>query len=399
MKRIIFLAGFVSIFCLGPAFAGQVGDINIRGFISQGYLQTEDNNYIQNSKDGTFEFNEVGINFSTQMDELRLGMQLFSRDYGNIGNNELVIDWAFADYAFATQLGLRVGIVKIPYGFYNETRYMDPLRTSILLPSSVYNEVYRDAFSSMKCAGIYGSFLSQKIGSLEYQAQVGVTPMEIDGGFAKLMSFFLDVEEANADSSIAGALTYNAPIENLRFRVSHYNTQFSLSGPATPLQSIMRGIPAGTPIQYDLDTTFDAFSAEFIRNRFRLTGEYQLTNVAFALAGITGETDFDQEGWYVEGAYRFCDYFELGLYYSEFYYYKDDKDGKEHVARGTIAYDHNAWQKDICLTGRFDITDNWIFKLEGHKVNGTAQIEPGVVNENLEEDWYMYIAKVSYNFW
>lgn len=397
MKTVICLIGLFCMVLSGAARAAQIKDIDIHGFISQGYLQTENNNYIQDSKDGTFQFNEVGINFSTQMENLRIGMQLFARDFGDIGNDEVTIDWAFADYTVSSQLGLRAGIVKIPYGFFNETRYMDPFRTSILLPSSVYNEVYRDAFSGMQCFGLYGSFFT-RIGDLDYQLQAGVAPMETDGGFARIMSVFIDADDIETDSSFAGALTYNAPLDNLRFKYSHYQTEFSLKGGASYLQTMLRDIPVGTPIQYNVEVEFNALSAEYIFKRFRLTGEYNLVNVASELEGLTKMSDFDQEGWYLAGAYRFCDYFELGMYYSEFYYYKDDKDGKKHVEMGAVQNDFEVWQKDICLTGRFDISDQWVVKLEGHSVNGTAQIAPNVENDQLDENWYIYLFKVSYSF-
>ena len=41
--------------------------INIHGFISQGYLKSSDNNYQGNTEDGTFEFNEIGLTFSTEL--------------------------------------------------------------------------------------------------------------------------------------------------------------------------------------------------------------------------------------------------------------------------------------------------------------------------------------------
>ena len=47
-----------------PAGAAEIAGIDIHGFISQGYLQSTDNNYLANTDKGTFEFNEAAINFS-----------------------------------------------------------------------------------------------------------------------------------------------------------------------------------------------------------------------------------------------------------------------------------------------------------------------------------------------
>ena len=72
------------LFQLNPA---QAQEVDIHGFISQGYLKSTGNNFLAETKRGTWEFTEVGINFGTYVtDELRLGMQLFARDLGEMGN-------------------------------------------------------------------------------------------------------------------------------------------------------------------------------------------------------------------------------------------------------------------------------------------------------------------------
>lgn len=37
-----------------------------------------------------------------------------------------------------------------------------------------------------------------------------------------------------------------------------------------------------------------------------------------------------------------------------------------------ISQTSDAYLKDICLSNRFDITGNWVFKLEGHLMDGSA---------------------------
>jgi len=69
--------------------AGGIDDVEIHGFVSQGYISTTENNFIEDSKDGSLEFNELGINFGKRLtSKLHIGMQLFARDFGEIGNNK-----------------------------------------------------------------------------------------------------------------------------------------------------------------------------------------------------------------------------------------------------------------------------------------------------------------------
>ena len=165
--------------------------IDVHGFVSQGYLYTKDNNYLaNNSSDGTFGFNEAGINFSKQLtDKLRIGLQIFTHDLGAIGNNEIILDWAFADYRWKDWAGLRVGRIKAPHGLYNETRDMDMLRTSIFLPQSVYFEVYRDTMSSINGVGVYGDIPTGVAGMFSYYLLVGTSDVDGDDSVGAVRQF------------------------------------------------------------------------------------------------------------------------------------------------------------------------------------------------------------------
>ncbi len=128
-----------------PAHA-QLDDLFISGFVSQGYFNSSGNEYlIDKSEKGSAEFNEAALVFYSQpTDRVRIGVQLFARDFGNNGNNVVVLDWAFGDYQWKDELGFRVGKVRLPWGLYNQVRDVDVARDQIFLPQSVYNEDFRD---------------------------------------------------------------------------------------------------------------------------------------------------------------------------------------------------------------------------------------------------------------
>src|SRR3569623_3061653 len=114
------IAGAVCI-ALNPAHAADT-DVEIHGFVSQGYIKTtEENEYpVGNSGQGSFNFNDFGINFTKRLaPDLRVGLQLFAQDRGNFGNDTITLDWAYGDYRYQDWLGVRVGKVKIPLGLYN----------------------------------------------------------------------------------------------------------------------------------------------------------------------------------------------------------------------------------------------------------------------------------------
>ena len=140
-------------------FALELGKLQINGFVSQGYMESSGNNFLDSdSEDGTFEINEVGLTFNaTVTDKLRIGAQILSRDLGEDGNNDIELDWAFGDYRVTDRFGVRAGKLKLPIGLYNETRDSDFLRPMAFLPQSVYDEMQRGFLS----AG-YGAMASFK---------------------------------------------------------------------------------------------------------------------------------------------------------------------------------------------------------------------------------------------
>ena len=105
--------------------------------------------------------------------KLRLSLQLLSRDLGDEGNNEILIDWAMADYRLTDYFGVRLGKVKLPFGLYNQQRDSDFLRPMAFLPQSVYNENKRNLLVGAVGGSIYGSLSFDAIGDFDYQAYYG----------------------------------------------------------------------------------------------------------------------------------------------------------------------------------------------------------------------------------
>ena len=62
-------------------------DTTINGFISQGYLKTDKNNWLADTEEGSFQFNDLALRFSSRLtSRLFLGIQFYARDLGDLGN-------------------------------------------------------------------------------------------------------------------------------------------------------------------------------------------------------------------------------------------------------------------------------------------------------------------------
>ena len=400
---------FCAALCVLVTVAGVAGagDVDIHGTVSQGFLKSSDYNYLTpNTKDGTFSFNEAIVNVSTRVDDkTRIGVQFLGRDLGGEGNNVFLLDWAFGDYRWKDQLGFRVGKVKTPLGFYNKTRDVDAVRTSVLLPQSVYTEGYRTVSTAFEGASAYGNLAVGSASSLDY---------EVFGGTIEMNStdFLLStVQSAIAGPPVlsyaveakymyGGQLIWNTPVAGLRAGGSFLGLE--LNG-----RTEFAGITAA-PWAVDMNLQVKSIyvlSAEYLWNDLTLAGEYtrwnvdySLNNVPFAhpqlgLIGIDVPQHDDRGGWYLQGAYRVSPKLEFGTYYSTFYPDWNDRDGT--AASPT----YRAWQKDLALTARCDVTDNWILKAEMHLISGVGDVE---IDDNPDgfgtENWNMFAAKSTFYF-
>ncbi|BBO81058.1 hypothetical protein DSCO28_16240 [Desulfosarcina ovata subsp. sediminis] len=403
MKKLFFSVVTVLVMVGAGSFAAAMDtkmfkDIQIHGFISQGFLYSDEYNYLaHNSTDGSFDYNEVGINFSKNMtDKLRIGVQFFSRDLGDASNNKVTIDWAYGDYHWKDWMGVRAGKIKLPMGFYNETRDVDMLRTSIVMPQGVYSDLLRDTSIALNGASIYGNVSMGGAGNIDYQLIVGSTPNDNDSGSGKyfdnaFMGMATSDGDMQFDTGYCGSFRWNTPLDGLRLGAYAFSTT---SEQAVTMSETFGG-GAGN---MDSDVFIQVYSVEYSWNNLILAAEWWLQERDFTVTTALFEQDdtTDSESYYLSASYQFTDWFTLGAYYSETYPDKDEKDGDNMIAKGQP--DHRAWEKDIAVTLRFDVNSYWVIKLEGHSVNGTANVVDADNPTRDEEDWYYGTAKVTFSF-
>ncbi len=384
--------------------SAQLDEIDVHGFISQGFMMSTQYNFQSlESKHGSQQFNEMGINFSSDIsDDLRAGIQIFSRDYGTIGDNQIVVDWAYGDYSINEMVGIRAGRVKSPLGFYNETRDVDLVRTSILLPQSVYNETFRDFQSAINGAEIYGLLSLDDAGSLQYKLQAGYSETEEEHSGLKARVEAdpgRTIDSIDSGDSYTAALIWLTPVGGLRLGCTAQEFGFIAKGTAdiAPVPGI--GFPGATqPAEFSADEihVFTA-SAEYLIDNWVFNAEYLYAHTEIdasvelpaALGGGTSKTTlgFEQSGGYIGAFYRVNDLIELGTYYSLL------KNLEDHLET-----------QDLALSARFDLTENWLVKAEAHALKGGTEYAYPTSNglnsfsDTENDDWYMFAVKTTFSF-
>lgn len=378
-----------------PLSALELGPMELHGSLSQGYIYSQHNNFIVTSSDGTADFREYGLNATiTPLDNVTIGGQIFGRDFGAAGNDEIYLDWLSIDYTLRNWLGFRLGKLKTPYGLYGETRDVDSLRTEILLPQGVYMEYIRGLFDSTWGGAVHGYVSSKALGGLSYLAQGGVRDLDAQSGDMQrlLIGNGIHLDTSDSSPSFAAAFIWDTPVEGLRAGMT---TSWS--------RKFIRGIA---------DSPFGSspYEADIHDNRL-LTGsvEYTSGHLTLAAEALSGSFDAvfdyaspyapdmtfaaDYVGGYMKADYRFADWLAIAGGCSYFDY---DQTIRMISTPNSVPLEQN--QRDWFLSIRFNITENLILKVEEHIISGVAGTFAHENTDGVDAQWSMTLAKISFVF-
>jgi hypothetical protein len=179
-------------------------------------------------------------------------------------------------------------------------------------------------------------------------------------------------------------LWWNTPFNGLRF---------GASGGVVPLIDYTSRITTrggSVLINTMNEANFQQFSGEYLWKAWTFQTEFYLKNY---YAKSAGPADTHSAAWYVSAAYRFNKRFEAGAYYTEFYNDIRNRNGSR------LAVPSDGYQKDAALALRFDLTDRWIFKVEGHYIRGTGLLQDSADNPARNGDgWFMVALKTTISF-
>ncbi|TMB18333.1 MAG: hypothetical protein E6J65_18320 [Deltaproteobacteria bacterium] len=361
----------------GLTLPGQLAELQIHGFLSQGFLLTSANDYLAHSSEGSFEFTEIGLNFTLPAtDRLTLGLQIFSHDLGPVGDYRATLDWYSLDYHWRDWLGIRAGRVKLPFGLYNDSSDIDAARTSVLLPQSIYPAQNRDFLLAQTGGEVYGYRDLGAAGGLDYRLYGGTIFLDVKQQPGSPFT----VVDLNVPFVAGGRMLWVPPIEGLRLGGSLQFLRLETHLlPASSSSSVAVNVPAMLWVASVEYTVRDLlFAAEYSRWRVRA----QSSNPAMFPETLT----FSERG-YALTSYRVNSWLQAGAYYSVLFPNTNQ--------RGGFA----ARQLDAALTLRFDVNAYWLVKVEGHYMHGTAGLSPSLNGNrplsSLTPDWALFTVKTT----
>lgn len=397
---------FFSIFCsayFSPVSSLEFGGGQIHGFINQGAMLSNGNNYFADTSHGTFDFHEVGLNYTINLTpKLYAGIQFFHRGLGRHGDDAVVIDWAVGDYRFADEFGVRLGKIKIPLGFHNKTWDLDFARTFIFLPQGVYDELFRGFLLAAWAGEVYGFLSSECWGDLEYEFWGGTLESDVED---PLISDYIHRttllqgalhsyrEELVMRYAYGGSLIWNLPCYDVRLGISAIRTKIiidwdfpSVAVPGTAGSISDRIIASGLVASAEWRFRDFIFTAEYTRRFFPLEPVI-IPGVGAPAVSVSNHSTRD--GFYVSAEYMWNDCWTFGVYHSVFF--------PDILDKGSSPA---AWQRDTDVTIRHDYNEFIVLKAEYHNMNGWGQLSQAPLGNPLgfTENWNLWILKASISF-
>jgi hypothetical protein len=372
-------------------------NLQIHGFVSQGWLRSSDNNVFgkSSSDSGSFDFREIGLNASMRpLSNLQFSVQGLSRTAGEGSPGNIRLDYGFIDYTFSnrenSQLGIRLGRMKNPLGFYNDTRDVPFTRPSILLPQSIYFDRTRKLAIAADGAHLYGEYRSD-YGDVSFQAGV-VRPL-VRGNEAEAAVFNGQLPGHLApEMSYVGRVNYELDGGRIRFGISA--TQLNISYSPGAVDMFQAGSIQFIPL---------VFSAQYNAERWSLISEYAIRYLEYKNFGVKPlNLDFAGESYYFQGVYRFTPQWEGIVRYDVLYTDGNDPSGKKYAAsqgvNGRPA--HSRFAKDITVGLRWNITPAFMLRAEYHRVNGTGWLSTldNPVHQDTAQHWNLFSILGSYRF-
>jgi hypothetical protein len=199
----------------------------------------------------------------------------------------------------------------------------------------------------------------------------------MDGGMAKVfyntVPSIVRLDAIEPMPTVGAQIWWNTPADGLRIGGSVFY------GSAIELRTTTLGLIQNMEL---LDFTMFQGSVEYSWKSWTFQGEYMARS-----QHTHGGATINGDSWYVGASRRFSKWFEAGVYYTEYY--------------GDVTQRENSlqYQKDAALSLRFDVTDWWIMKVEGHCIRGTGLLFDNATNPVQNNDtWFMLALKTTFCF-
>lgn len=369
------------------------GDVQLHGFASMALVNTSDNNFFGRSDDQiSNDFSEVGVNASWRLTPIvQLSAELLSRRAGNTDDGGVRLDYGLLDWTALSSEegrgGLRVGRIKTAYGLYNTTRDVPFTRPSIILPQSIYFERTRNLTVSADGAELYIERYGEA-GTLSASFAYGQPQTDTDAAKIALVGLH---RPGSLDSKMAPDFQVIYEGSGGRYRLGFTALRLDLKYQPGYGDILQAGRFKLTPL---------IFSAQYHAENWSLTSEYARRRTSVEDFGpYFYNGTFNGQSYYVQGTYRLAPQWEALLRYDAYYADQNDRDGKKFAA-ATHLPGFTRFAKDWTVGLRFDVTPQFMLRVETHRVDGTGFLatQDNPRTQDLRRYWDNFMLQASFRF-
>ncbi|MDY0091296.1 MAG: hypothetical protein RBT80_01180 [Candidatus Vecturithrix sp.] len=329
-------------------------NISIHGFGGWAYGKTDnENRYIVGNEDGSYDTVNFSLNITaTPYEKLSLHIQPGYRE-GGFEEEEVGLDYAFAEWHFSDAFILRVGKVKAPFMLYTEVYNVGTLRPFYSLSQGVYQEIATEAY---KGVGLTGSLHSIQGWEFQYDLYGGKLSL-LPNPFLDAQEYRFKSIETTATDVIGGRIIVQPPVNGLSLGVSSYIGEFDFEISDT----------AQKFLSFDDRYLLFGISAEYLSDSWWVRSEYLAQKKSSKIEIDVAYLEVAYlltEHWQIAGRYEVA---EFGVSAPEF--------------QGTPASTEE--HKDLALGLNYWMNPNLVFKLSYHIVEGNRFALPMDVADYL----------------
>lgn len=356
---------------VSPAGAVELGQgVQAHGFFSQSLVHTSDNRIGGDSDNGVAaDMREIGGNLSWRPNaDWLLSGQVLARWAGGSDDGSLRLDYGFVDRSLFADgdsvVGVRLGKIKNPYGFYNTTRDVAHTRPGIIMPQSIYMDRARNFWLAAPGLSLYGNHESAK-GNVSWQ--ISALRSEVDDPDLTYFMTGRNTGRYKGEDSWLGQVMLETA--GGRWRAGLSLGQMAMQYEPGAGDSLLAGntrLPTWV-LSLEHNTEFWSFTAEYGQTGVR-SQDYGTSLHALSL-----QRDNTTQAWYVQATRRIGSGWQGFLRYDVFNFDKKDRDGLVFAVSGLPA--HVRFAKDWSVGVRRDI-GRWAWSGEWHHVDGTAWLSP-----------------------
>lgn len=373
--------------------AVRADEINWHGFASQGVIQAQDTNYVENNGDLSFKLTEVGLNASYRINSsLRIAGQAV---YLNGGNrypegprlDYLILDWQLVNN-IDWQVNLHLGRYKNYHWLYSSTRDVPHTRPTIILPQSVYFDVFRDVALGTDGISMQAQ-TSNDLGDWELNWSMGSTPISNEQTENLLGQFSSGNLTLKFDHK--ATLFWQPKETNLRVGVSYLRAEFDYDQGMSDLyidgDAVSRRIMGSvTYLSENWDLAIEVLRERVVYNDFIFQGF---------------KIDATAEGGYLQGRYFVNRDITLTARLDLFDLDRTDRSGKRRqLQSGGVVPAYFGFQDQATVGASWDFAQNWRVQSEFHRVKGTGRLAPVLMpNTALNHSKYWNIWAIQFMYW